>query len=61
MGDGSVRFLKETIETWPFDPITGQPLGAKQDPGGWWTNLPRPGVWQTLSTRAAGETGDGSF
>src|SRR5262249_19109465 len=54
--DGSVRFLKETIETWPADPATGRPLGGTWDflsiklaPG------VRFGVYQALSTRAGGE------
>ncbi|MBX6312307.1 MAG: DUF1559 domain-containing protein, partial [Isosphaeraceae bacterium] len=55
MGDGSVRFVKETIQSWPFDPLTGQPRGAVQTAGGWWENVPAPGVWQALSTRAGGE------
>ncbi len=55
MGDGSVRFVKETISTWPFDPISGRPLGATEGPGGYWANLPTPGVWQNLATRAGGE------
>ncbi len=55
MGDGSVRFVKDSIETWPFEPKTGQPIGASRDPGGWWIDLPRPGVWQALSTRAGSE------
>ena len=55
MGDGSVRFIKETIDTWPFDRATGQPSGAVEAPVGNWTNLPKPGVWQALATRAGGE------
>ena len=55
MGDGSVRFLKDTIGSWPFDPITGTPAGATRDPGGWWVGLPRPGPWQALGTRSGGE------
>ena len=55
MGDGSVRFIKETIDTWPFDPVTGNPAGASLSPGGWWINIPKPGVWQSLATRAGGE------
>ncbi|HWE37479.1 MAG TPA: DUF1559 domain-containing protein [Isosphaeraceae bacterium] len=51
LGDGSVRFVKDSIDSWPFDPLTGQPSGASQAPGGWWTNLPRQGVWQALATR----------
>jgi prepilin-type N-terminal cleavage/methylation domain-containing protein/prepilin-type processing-associated H-X9-DG protein len=55
MGDGSVRFIKETIQTWPFSPITGNPVGASQNGQGAWINLPPPGVWQSLSTRSGGE------
>ena len=55
MGDGSVRFIKETISTWPFDPVSGRPVGATEGPGGHWSNLPSPGVWQHLATRAGGE------
>jgi prepilin-type N-terminal cleavage/methylation domain-containing protein len=55
LGDGSVRFIKDTIQTWPFDPTTGSPTGAIQNPSGWWTNLPTPGIWQALATRAGGE------
>jgi prepilin-type processing-associated H-X9-DG protein len=55
MGDGSVRFIKETIDTWRFGPLTGRPVGAKLTPGGWWTNTPSPGVWQALATRSGGE------
>ena len=54
-GDGSVRFVKESIDTWPFNPLSGRPAGASEGPGGHWANLPRPGVWQALSTRAGGE------
>jgi prepilin-type N-terminal cleavage/methylation domain-containing protein/prepilin-type processing-associated H-X9-DG protein len=32
--DGSVRFLKESIETWPYDPVTGLPIGVTFDPNG---------------------------
>ena len=58
LGDGSVRFVKETIQTWPFEPATGLPAGASLSPGGWWRNLPPRGVWQALSTRAGGEIAD---
>jgi prepilin-type N-terminal cleavage/methylation domain-containing protein/prepilin-type processing-associated H-X9-DG protein len=58
LGDGSVRFLKETIETWPAGVATGQPTGATLNPGGWWTNLPKAGVWQALATRSGGEVAD---
>jgi prepilin-type N-terminal cleavage/methylation domain-containing protein/prepilin-type processing-associated H-X9-DG protein len=62
--DGSVRFLKETIQTMPFDPTTGIPngvvAGAVQCPRGsapLYSLVPgvQFGVWQALSTRAGGE------
>jgi prepilin-type N-terminal cleavage/methylation domain-containing protein/prepilin-type processing-associated H-X9-DG protein len=52
-GDGSVRFIKETIATWPFNPSTGVPVGAIASD--FWSNLPPAGVWQALGTRAGGE------
>ncbi len=55
MADGSARFISEAIETWPYDPGTGFPAGATESTLGWWVNLPRPGVWQALSTRAGSE------
>ena len=60
MGDGSVRFLKETIQSWPLDPLTGYPVGAYKTDEGWWANVPRPGVWQALGTRSGGEAVDSS-
>jgi prepilin-type processing-associated H-X9-DG protein len=58
--DGSVRFLKETIDSWRIDPATGLPPGFAVDgnrlfhfpPG---TRLP---VYQALSTRNGGEVID---
>ncbi len=62
MGDGSVRFVKDTIQSWPLDSLTGYPAGASLSSRGWWVNLPRPGVWQSLSTRSGGEVIDsGAF
>ncbi len=61
-GDGSVKFVKDTIQSWPFDPLTGAPRGATRNAGGWWENLPRAGVWQAIGTRSGEETIDsGSF
>jgi len=54
-GDGSVRFVKETISSWSSDPSTGAPRGATLKSGGWWESLPRPGVWQAFGTRSGGE------
>jgi prepilin-type processing-associated H-X9-DG protein len=55
--DGSVRFLKDTIGTWPYDQQTGLPVGVTFDPNGPYRVAPgtRPGVYQALSTRAGGE------
>jgi prepilin-type N-terminal cleavage/methylation domain-containing protein/prepilin-type processing-associated H-X9-DG protein len=45
MADGSVRFVKETVDSWRTDlPIGGYKLGS-----------PIPGVWQKLATRNGGE------
>jgi prepilin-type N-terminal cleavage/methylation domain-containing protein/prepilin-type processing-associated H-X9-DG protein len=64
--DGSVRFLKETIECWRINPSTGLPAGISFDaippfgaivrvaPG---TRFP---VYQALSTRNGGEVIDAS-
>jgi prepilin-type N-terminal cleavage/methylation domain-containing protein/prepilin-type processing-associated H-X9-DG protein len=55
MGDGSVRFVKDTIQTWPSNSRTGWPAGASRNQQGAWVNLPPGGVWQALSTRAGSE------
>ena len=60
--DGSVRFLKETIDSWKVDATTGLPPGISFDS----TNLvhvapgTRFGVYQALSTRNGGEVIDSS-
>jgi prepilin-type processing-associated H-X9-DG protein len=56
MGDGSVRFIGETINTWAYDPVLGEPVGSSRALGGWWAGTPKPGVWQALGTRAGNET-----
>jgi prepilin-type N-terminal cleavage/methylation domain-containing protein len=60
-GDGSVHFLKNTIQSWPFESKDGFPSGASQTPGGWWVGTPAPGVWQALTTRSGGETVGADF
>jgi prepilin-type N-terminal cleavage/methylation domain-containing protein/prepilin-type processing-associated H-X9-DG protein len=56
--DGSVRFLKDTINTMPFNATTGLPNGFL--PGGA-TLMPQLqpgfqlGVWQAIATKAGGE------
>jgi prepilin-type processing-associated H-X9-DG protein len=53
-GDGTVRFEKETISSWPLDPKSLMPVGIQYVPNGW-SNAPQPGVWQGMMTRAGGE------
>lgn len=60
--DGSTRFVRETIDSWPLDPVTRQPTGLGYDPV---RQVPyvipgaKVGVWQALSTRSGGEVVDG--
>jgi prepilin-type processing-associated H-X9-DG protein len=58
MADGSAYFLKDTINSWPISPTTGQPVGLMYDPLQR-IYLVRPparlGVLQMISTRAGGE------
>jgi prepilin-type N-terminal cleavage/methylation domain-containing protein/prepilin-type processing-associated H-X9-DG protein len=60
--DGSVRFIANTVNTWPFDPETGWPTGLGVTPDRYAGNIyssARPfGVYQALSTRAGGEVID---
>jgi prepilin-type processing-associated H-X9-DG protein len=59
--DGSVRFLKETIDCWSLDPQSGMPTGVTIDGKGFF--VPAPGsvkVYQALSTRNGGEVLDTS-
>ena len=55
--DGSVRFLKDSIDTWGFNPSTGAPLGVAQDGTGQWQMSAgaKLGTYQKLSTRAGQE------
>jgi prepilin-type processing-associated H-X9-DG protein len=54
--DGSVRFIKDSIDTWSFNPATGMPVGVTRDQSVW---VPGPGfrvgVWQALASIAGGE------
>jgi hypothetical protein len=63
MADGSVRFLKETIQSWPVNSF-GYPTEVNGGNGTYpfdgttlYTLLPgaRLGVYQALSTRIGGE------
>lgn len=55
MGDGSVRFVRESIQSWPIESVTGEPIGATQNSNGVWENLPPRGVWQSIVTRSGAE------
>jgi len=55
--DGSVKFLKDTIGTWAFNPQTLLPIGLSRDSTGLYVLAPGTqfGTYQALSTRAGGE------
>ena len=55
--DGSVKFLKDSINTWPADQATGLPRGLTFDPNGPYKVAKGTsfGVYQKLSTRDGGE------
>jgi prepilin-type N-terminal cleavage/methylation domain-containing protein/prepilin-type processing-associated H-X9-DG protein len=57
LADGSVRFIKDTINSFKPDPGTGCPVGINQDANGFYHRDPsvEPGVYQDLSTIAGGE------
>jgi prepilin-type N-terminal cleavage/methylation domain-containing protein/prepilin-type processing-associated H-X9-DG protein len=55
--DGSVKFIKDTIESWPLDPVTGDPTSLDIGPDGVYFVKPgaKVGVYQKLATRNYGE------
>jgi prepilin-type N-terminal cleavage/methylation domain-containing protein/prepilin-type processing-associated H-X9-DG protein len=56
--DGSVRFIKDSVSSWAFNPATGYPNGVTNIPStGLYTVVAgtQIGVYQQLSTRAGGE------
>ncbi|WP_406699424.1 DUF1559 domain-containing protein [Singulisphaera sp. Ch08] len=62
--DGSVRFVKDTVDSVAFDPTTGDVPSFLRDPvAGTYSIVPgtRLGVWQKLSTRSSGEVEGDSF
>jgi len=54
MGDGAVRFVKDSIDCWPINPATQTPVGIGTLADGF-SGLPRSGVWQALITRSGAE------
>lgn len=55
MGDGSVRFVRESIQSWPIEFVSGEQLGATRNNDGVWENLTQRGVWQSIVTRSGAE------
>jgi prepilin-type N-terminal cleavage/methylation domain-containing protein/prepilin-type processing-associated H-X9-DG protein len=54
--DGSVRFIKETIDCWSFNPTTGYPLGITRNVSPWVVSPgAKIGVWQALASANGGE------
>ena len=60
MADGSVRFIKDTIDSWPMNEQAATPLGVYVDSNGLFQLSPgtRFHVYQALTTRAGGEVID---
>ncbi|HEY2158353.1 MAG TPA: DUF1559 domain-containing protein [Isosphaeraceae bacterium] len=61
--DGSVRFIKDSVESWPLDPSTGDPTSLDTDANGVYFVKPGApvGLYQKWATRSGGEiVGDGS-
>jgi prepilin-type processing-associated H-X9-DG protein len=58
MMDGSVRFIKETIDSWPINPSTGWPIGVSRDANLLYVTAhdTHVGVLQKLTTRAGNES-----
>ena len=55
--DGSVKFIKDSIDSWKTDPSTGYPIGVSQDSNGFFHISTQTifGVYQKLSTRSGSE------
>jgi prepilin-type N-terminal cleavage/methylation domain-containing protein/prepilin-type processing-associated H-X9-DG protein len=54
--DGSVHFIKESINAWPYNAATGLPTNVTIDSNGFYIVSPPSAVYQGLSTRSGGET-----
>ena len=61
--DGSVRFIKNTIQSWPIDPREEMPVGIQGSPNSLYKLSPTAsiGLYQALSTRRGGEVTNDSF
>jgi prepilin-type processing-associated H-X9-DG protein len=47
-GDGSVQFVGDNVDSWDYRELVHAPDNS-------WTNIPRTGIWQGLSTRAGND------
>jgi prepilin-type N-terminal cleavage/methylation domain-containing protein/prepilin-type processing-associated H-X9-DG protein len=63
LADGSARFIKRTIQSWPIDPNSGMPNYVRGGPRGEYVVYPGTtlGVYQALSTRNGREAVGGDF
>jgi prepilin-type N-terminal cleavage/methylation domain-containing protein/prepilin-type processing-associated H-X9-DG protein len=55
LADGSVKFLKETIDSWRINKATGLPFGVTRDDATGLYTIARQahvGIWQKITTRA---------
>jgi prepilin-type N-terminal cleavage/methylation domain-containing protein/prepilin-type processing-associated H-X9-DG protein len=57
LADGSVSFVSNSISSWSLS-LDGAPLGSSLQPGRIWINLPPPGIWQAMATRAGNDAAD---
>ncbi len=57
MVDGSVRFVKDTISSWPINPVTGLPVGMTfgGTPSALYSDTTPFGTYQAISSRNRGE------
>ncbi len=54
--DGSVRFIKDSIDTWTIDATTGWPLGVTRNVSVWQMGPgDKVGIWQALGSVNGGE------
>jgi prepilin-type N-terminal cleavage/methylation domain-containing protein/prepilin-type processing-associated H-X9-DG protein len=62
MADGSVRWIPDTINSWPMNAQTATPVGVTLDASGLFQLAPgtRLGVYQALTTRSGSEVINGS-
>ncbi|MFO0959408.1 MAG: DUF1559 domain-containing protein [Isosphaeraceae bacterium] len=54
--DGTVRFVKDTVDTWTLDPTTGYPQGVTRDISVWQPGPgARVGIWPAMGSINGGE------